>query len=63
MAKNYYILMTHGMGAHAMNVPEDLAGQKLERAELFICLPPDWKVGDRLSCKLDCSGAVFFPQD
>ena len=24
---------------------------------------PDWKVGDRLSCKLDCSGAVFFPQD
>ena len=38
--------MTHGMGAHAMNVPEDLAGQKLERAELFICLPPDWKVGE-----------------
>ena len=29
-----------------MNVPEDLAGQKLERAELFICLPPDWKVGE-----------------
>ena len=24
---------------------------------------PDWKVGDRLSCKLDCSGAVFFSQD
>lgn len=24
---------------------------------------PDWKVGDRLSCKLDCSGAVFFPQN
>ena len=44
--QNYYILMTHGMGAHAMNVPEDLAGQKLERAELFICLPPDWKVGE-----------------
>ena len=41
-----YILLTHGMGAHAMNVPEDLAGQKLERAELFICLPPDWKVGE-----------------
>ena len=44
--RNYYVLMTHGMGAHAMNVPEDLAGQKLERAELFICLPPDWKVGE-----------------
>ena len=24
---------------------------------------PDWEVGDRLSCKLDCSGAVFFSQD
>lgn len=24
---------------------------------------PDWKVGDRLCCKLDCSGAVFFSQD
>ncbi len=45
--RNYYILMTHGMGAHAMNVPEDLAGQKLERAELFICLPPRLEGGRR----------------
>lgn len=33
-----------GMGAHRMNVPEELADQKLERAELLIALPPDWKL-------------------
>ena len=27
-----------------MNVPEELAPQKLERAELVLYLPPDWKV-------------------
>lgn len=43
--RNYYILVTHGMGAHRMNVPAELADRKLERAELLICLPPDWKIG------------------
>ncbi len=38
----YYILVTSGMGAHIMNVPEDLKDKHLERAELIICLPPDW---------------------
>ena len=33
---NYYTLVTLGMGAHKMNVPEELADQKLERAELLI---------------------------
>ena len=33
-----------GMGAHRMNVPEELAEYKLERAELAIALPPDWKL-------------------
>lgn len=43
--RNYYILMTHGMGA--MHERAGGSGrQKLERAELFICLPPDWKVGE-----------------
>ena len=42
--KNYYTLVTMGMGAHRMNVPEELADQKLERAELLIALPPDWKL-------------------
>ena len=42
--RNYYTLVTMGMGAHRMNVPEDLAEYKLERAELAIALPPDWKL-------------------
>ena len=42
--RNYWTLVTMGMGAHRMNVPEDLAEHKLERAELAIALPPDWKL-------------------
>ena len=42
--RNYYILSTFGMGAHRMNVPEELADQKLERAEIIVTLPPDWKI-------------------
>jgi hypothetical protein len=40
--RNYYVLCTLGMGAHRMNVPPECEG--LERAELLICLPPDWKL-------------------
>ena len=29
-----------------MNVPEELAEYKLERAELAIALPPDWKLDE-----------------
>ena len=43
--RNYYILSTFGMGAHRMNVPAELAGRKLERAEIVVTLPPDWKIG------------------
>ena len=42
--RNYYVLSTFGMGAHRMNVPEELAEKKLERAEIIVTLPPDWKV-------------------
>ena len=42
--RDYYTLVTMGMGAHRMNVPEELAEYKLERAELAIALPPDWKL-------------------
>ncbi|MBM6828829.1 suppressor of fused domain protein [Anaerotignum lactatifermentans] len=45
--REYYTLVTLGMGAYPMNVPEDLAGHGLERAELMITLPPDWKVRER----------------
>jgi tetratricopeptide (TPR) repeat protein len=40
--RNYYVLITMGMGAHRMNVPEEL--NELERAELMVCLPPDWNL-------------------
>ena len=42
--RDYYTLVTMGMGAHRMHVPEELAEYKLERAELVIALPPDWKL-------------------
>lgn len=45
--KNYFTLVTMGMGAHAMNVPKELPEyEELEHAELVLCLPPDWKVGE-----------------
>lgn len=44
--RDYYTLVTMGMGAHKMNVPEELKKYKLERAELLITLPADWKVED-----------------
>ncbi len=44
--RNYYTLITMGMGAHIMNIPHDLAIEDHGRAELLICLPPDWKVGE-----------------
>jgi tetratricopeptide (TPR) repeat protein len=44
--RNYYVLVTLGMGARKMLVPPELEKQKLERAELLVCLPPDWKLDD-----------------
>lgn len=47
--RRFYTLVTVGMGAHIMNVPEHLKEQKLERAELAIRLPPSWKIdGDEM---------------
>jgi len=42
--RDYYTLVTMGMGAHRMNVPDELAEYKLERAELAIALPTNWKL-------------------
>jgi len=42
--RNYYTLVTMGMGAHRMNVPKELRKDKLDRAEIMICLPPDWDI-------------------
>lgn len=43
--RNYFTLITMGMGARRMNIPDD-ADEDLDRAELVMCLPPDWKVGN-----------------
>ena len=45
--RDYYTLVTMGMGAHRMNVPEELAEYTLERAELAIALPADWKLDQK----------------
>ena len=44
--RDYYTLLTLGMGARKMNVPEELGEYHLERAELMVCLPPNWKLDD-----------------
>lgn len=40
----HYTLVTMGMGAHKMNIPDELSEYKLARAELLITLPPDWQI-------------------
>ncbi len=44
--RNYYTLVTMGMGAHIMTTPNSLPPEENGRAELLICLPPDWKLGE-----------------
>lgn len=41
---NYYKLITMGMGAYKMNVPEELEKYELERSELVLYLPPTWNI-------------------
>lgn len=41
---NYYKLITMGMGAYKMNVPDTLSQYELERAELILYLPPTWNI-------------------
>lgn len=43
-AHDFYTLITMGMGAYRMKIPKDLQSKRLERAELMLCLPADWKV-------------------
>jgi hypothetical protein len=44
--RNYYTLVTLGMGAHRMNVPKELKGKNLDRAEILVALPPDWEINN-----------------
>ena len=43
---NYYVLLTCGMGAYRMNVPEEMVKSKVDRAELVMYLPADWPLYD-----------------
>ncbi|MDL2283610.1 DUF2185 domain-containing protein [Oxalobacter sp. OttesenSCG-928-P03] len=42
----FYTLVTMGMGAHKMTLPDNLKDSGLARAELVVTLPPDWKLDD-----------------
>jgi len=42
--RDYYTLVTMGMGAHRMNVPSELKGKHFRRAEMLVTLPPDWQI-------------------
>lgn len=44
--RDYYTLITVGMGAHVMDLPEGLETEESGRAELMICLPKNWKIGE-----------------
>ena len=43
--RNYYTLVTMGMGSYKMNVPEEMKEDNISRAELLITLPADWEIG------------------
>ena len=42
--RDYCTLVTMGMGARKMAVPGELAEYHLERAEVAVALPPDWRL-------------------
>ena len=44
--RNYYTLVTMGVGAHEMNTPSELEEYRLQRAELVMCLPYYWQLGN-----------------
>ena len=44
MERNYYVLVTMGMGAHKMKVPKELRNMGLDRAEMLVALPPYWDI-------------------
>ncbi len=42
--RNYYTLITMGMSAYKMNIPQKYNGERLERCELMINLPANWNI-------------------
>jgi hypothetical protein len=55
--------VTMGMGACRMNVPREMRNRKLDRAELLVCLPPDWDISKLLSDDGtdDVSEEIYWP--
>ena len=49
--RNFFTLVTMGLGAYCMNVPKKKKkyAYEFERTELMICLPPDWDMKDVLT--------------
>lgn len=52
-----YTLVTLGMGAHRMDIPEDMAPETFGRAELMISLPRDW---DMDACLTGSGGEKWY---
>ena len=42
--RNYYTLITMGMSAYKMEIPQKYNGERLERCELMINLPANWNI-------------------
>jgi len=42
--RNYYTLVTMGMGAREMHVPPQFRRYSTGRAEILVTLPPDWNI-------------------
>ncbi|MDR0509566.1 MAG: suppressor of fused domain protein [Rikenellaceae bacterium] len=42
--RNYHTLCTMGMGARKMDVPAQYRKNAVDRAEVMVALPPDWKL-------------------
>jgi hypothetical protein len=45
--RNYYTLVTSGMSDRPMAAPD--GAEEFKYAELMLCLPPDWRLGDSTS--------------
>ena len=52
---DYYTLVTVGLSRHRMGFPEERRDEKLERAELLINLPRDWRL-----TKADCRDCLLY---
>lgn len=55
----FHTLVTSGMAEHAMDVPT--AARLGKYAEIFCCLPPDWRVEDVARAHSKVSESVYWP--